>query len=74
MTQPRGPREVKIVACPTAQAGTVPFRLMVDLGAEVIKIEEPELPCAASRSPYGLPPLRAWQRLPSVDAKANGTL
>ena len=28
---------LKIVACSTAQAGTVPYMLMADLGAEVIK-------------------------------------
>lgn len=32
---------VKVVACSTAQAGTVPYMLMADLGAEVIKIETP---------------------------------
>ena len=32
---------VKAVACSTAQAGTVPYMLMADLGAEVIKIEPP---------------------------------
>ena len=43
MTQPRGPLHgVKVVACSTAQAGTVPYMLMADLGAEVIKIESPE--------------------------------
>lgn len=43
MTQPHGPLQgVKIVACSTAQAGTVPYMLMADLGAEVIKIEVPE--------------------------------
>ena len=42
MTQPRGPLDgVKVVACSTAQAGTVPYMLMADLGAEVIKIEVP---------------------------------
>ena len=42
MTKPRGPLEgVKVVACSTAQAGTVPYMLMADLGAEVIKIEVP---------------------------------
>jgi crotonobetainyl-CoA:carnitine CoA-transferase CaiB-like acyl-CoA transferase len=42
MTQSRGPLEgVKVVACSTAQAGTVPYMLMADLGAEVIKIEVP---------------------------------
>jgi len=42
MTQPHGPLHgVKIVACSTAQAGTVPYMLMADLGAEVIKIEVP---------------------------------
>src|SRR5579872_4832123 len=42
MTQPHGPLHgVKIVACSTAQAGTVPYMLMADLGAEVVKIEVP---------------------------------
>ncbi len=42
MTEPHGPlRGVKVVACSTAQAGTVPYMLMADLGAEVIKIEVP---------------------------------
>ena len=40
--QSRGPLHgVKVVACSTAQAGTVPYALMADLGAEVIKIEVP---------------------------------
>src|SRR5246500_3395959 len=43
MSQPYGPLHgVKVVACSTAQAGTVPYMLMADLGAEVIKIEVPE--------------------------------
>jgi crotonobetainyl-CoA:carnitine CoA-transferase CaiB-like acyl-CoA transferase len=43
MTTPNGPlKGVKVVACSTAQAGTVPYMLMADLGAEVIKIEAPE--------------------------------
>lgn len=43
MTQPHGPLQgVKVVACSTAQAGTVPYMLMADLGAEVIKIEVPD--------------------------------
>ena len=33
---------VKVVSCSTAQAGTVPYMLMADLGADVIKIETPE--------------------------------
>jgi len=42
MTQSRGALEgVKVVACSTAQAGSVPYMLMADLGAEVIKIEPP---------------------------------
>jgi len=42
MTEPKGPLQgVKVVACSTAQAGTVPYMLMADLGAEVIKIEVP---------------------------------
>lgn len=42
MTAPHGPlRGVRVVACSTAQAGTVPYMLMADLGAEVIKIEVP---------------------------------
>jgi crotonobetainyl-CoA:carnitine CoA-transferase CaiB-like acyl-CoA transferase len=44
MTEPYGPLcGVKVVACSTAQAGTVPYMLMADLGAEVIKIEVPEI-------------------------------
>ena len=43
MTAPHGPlQDVKVVACSTAQAGTVPYMLMADLGAEVIKIEAPD--------------------------------
>jgi crotonobetainyl-CoA:carnitine CoA-transferase CaiB-like acyl-CoA transferase len=42
MTQAHGPLQgVKVVACSTAQAGTVPYMLMADLGAEVVKIEVP---------------------------------
>ncbi|HEY3909135.1 MAG TPA: CoA transferase [Stellaceae bacterium] len=42
MALPHGPLNgVKVVACSTAQAGTVPYMLMADLGAEVIKIEVP---------------------------------
>ena len=44
MTHPNGPLQgVKVVACSTAQAGTVPYMLMADLGAEVVKIEVPEV-------------------------------
>ncbi len=32
---------VRAVACSTAQAGTVPYMLMADLGAEVVKVEAP---------------------------------
>src|SRR2546429_4136862 len=43
MTTPHGPLHgVRVVACSTAQAGTVPYMLMADLGAEVIKIEAPD--------------------------------
>jgi crotonobetainyl-CoA:carnitine CoA-transferase CaiB-like acyl-CoA transferase len=43
MAEPHGPLTgVKVIACSTAQAGTVPYMLMADLGAEVIKIEVPE--------------------------------
>ena len=43
MSQPHGPLQgVKVVCCSTAQAGTVPYMLMADLGADVIKIEVPE--------------------------------
>jgi len=42
MSQSLGPlSDVKVVSCSTAQAGTVPYMLMADLGAEVIKIEQP---------------------------------
>jgi len=44
MTEPFGPLQgIRVVACSTAQAGTVPYMLMADLGAEVIKIEVPEV-------------------------------
>ena len=43
MPQPHGPLHgVKVVSCSTAQAGTVPYMLMADLGAEVVKIEPPQ--------------------------------
>ena len=42
MSNPQGALSgVKVVACSTAQAGTVPYMLMADLGAEVIKVEVP---------------------------------
>ena len=42
MSEPHGPLQgVRVVTCSTAQAGTVPYMLMADLGAEVIKIETP---------------------------------
>ena len=42
MEKPKGPLNgVKVVSCSTAQAGTVPYSLMADLGADVIKIEIP---------------------------------
>ena len=42
MSEQRGPLQgVMVVACSTAQAGTVPYMLMADLGADVIKIEAP---------------------------------
>ena len=42
MSPSHGPlQEVKVVSCSTAQAGTVPYMLMADLGADVIKIETP---------------------------------
>src|SRR3979411_642186 len=44
MTEAHRPlRGVNVVAGSTAQAGTVPYMLMADLGAEVIKIEVPEV-------------------------------
>ena len=43
MTQNTGPLSgIKVVTCSTAQAGTVPYMFMADLGAHVIKIETPE--------------------------------
>jgi len=42
MAEGQGPLSgVKAIACSTAQAGAVPYMLMADLGAEVIKIEAP---------------------------------
>lgn len=43
MTERQGPLAgVRVVSCSTAQAGTVPYMLMADLGADVIKIESPK--------------------------------
>ncbi|MDP1751989.1 MAG: CaiB/BaiF CoA-transferase family protein, partial [Reyranella sp.] len=43
MSAPHGPLQgVKVVSCSTAQAGTVPWMLMADLGADVIKVETPD--------------------------------
>jgi crotonobetainyl-CoA:carnitine CoA-transferase CaiB-like acyl-CoA transferase len=43
VSEPHGPlRGVKVVSCSTAHAGTVPYMLMADLGADVIKIETPD--------------------------------
>jgi CoA:oxalate CoA-transferase len=43
VSESHGPlRGVKVVSCSTAQAGTVPYMLMADLGADVIKIESPD--------------------------------
>src|SRR5712671_4469892 len=43
MSQAYGPLQgVKVVSCSTAQAGTVPYMLMADLGADVTKIETPD--------------------------------
>jgi crotonobetainyl-CoA:carnitine CoA-transferase CaiB-like acyl-CoA transferase len=43
MSAPHGPLQgLKVVSCSTAQAGTVPWMLMADLGADVIKIETPD--------------------------------
>jgi crotonobetainyl-CoA:carnitine CoA-transferase CaiB-like acyl-CoA transferase len=40
--EPHGPLQgVRVVSCSTAQAGTVPYMLMADLGADVIKVETP---------------------------------
>src|ERR1700716_1084622 len=42
MSSPHGPLQgVKVVSCSPAQAGTVPYMLMADLRADVIKIETP---------------------------------
>jgi crotonobetainyl-CoA:carnitine CoA-transferase CaiB-like acyl-CoA transferase len=55
MSAPHGPlQDVKVVACSTAQAGTVPYMLMADLSAEVIKIEVPD-----GGDPYGAARLAA---------------
>src|SRR5438128_7612307 len=44
MTQRHGPPHgVKVVACSTAQAGTVPYMLVADLGDEVIKLDVPQV-------------------------------
>ena len=44
MTNCSGPLSgVKAITCSTAQAGTVPYMLMADLGANVVKIEVPRV-------------------------------
>src|SRR6195256_2555438 len=58
MSSPYGPLQgVKVVSCSTAQAGTVPYMLMADLGADVIKIEVPEGGDGSRRMPVlpGMP-------------------
>jgi crotonobetainyl-CoA:carnitine CoA-transferase CaiB-like acyl-CoA transferase len=51
MTEAHGPlRGVRVVTCSTAQAGTVPYMLMADLGAEVIKVEVPDVGDNSRRS------------------------
>jgi len=51
MTGVHGPlRGVRVVTCSTAQAGTVPYMLMADLGAEVIKVEVPDVGDNSRRS------------------------
>lgn len=51
MKAAHGPLQgVKVVTCSTAQAGTVPYMLMADLGAEVIKIEVPDVGDNSRRS------------------------
>src|SRR5260221_1795649 len=55
MTEPHGPLQgVKVVACSTAQAGTVPYMLMADLGAGVDQIEGPVVG-GNSRGSTGMP-------------------
>src|SRR3989449_868275 len=85
MAQPRGPLAgVKVVACSTAQAGTVPYMLMADLGAEVSKIEVPGVGDGSRRagqmpgfpSTYyvsisGYGPHGPHAMLPSTDAMAQ---
>ena len=42
---------VKVVSCSTAQAGTVPYTLMADLGAEAIFTELGERPLSLGEVP-----------------------
>ena len=68
MANPNGPlKGVKVVACSTAQAGTVPYMLMADLGAEVIKIEAPD-GGDNSRVMSVLPGIRARSSRPTTAA------
>src|SRR5258708_9034880 len=55
---------VKVVSCSTAQAGTVPYMLMADLGADVIKIEVPE-------GGYGSRRMTALPGMPSTFFETN---
>ncbi len=65
MSQAYGPLQgVKVVSCSTAQAGTVPYMLMADLGADVIKIEVPEGGDPGVRKRASRPITRPIRRMP----------
>jgi len=78
MSAPHGPLQgVKVVSCSTAQAGTVPWMLMADLGADVIKIETPDGGDSSRRMtvPPGMQQLAgAWHREPIGASRQFRTL
>ena len=58
---------LKIVACSTAQAGTVPYMLMADLGAEIIRVDRASAAGTGSREE----PANRGKKSIAVDLKSE---